>query len=243
MRIVSDYYDCIDYLQDYNDPRTFVRKSEVFHTYTANKYRLMKPSEHPYAQGYPASYMRDWISQLRSGYYYWRGREPVPNPNYIPEDLESYCLFISFFNEDIGCRVKVTPNTTKGDIITKDRPEWSDYSFTKYNKQNTVASWIRDWAVEYNNKPADNPNVQSKITHMLVLTAGADTWIIANPPLSKFSWILEEHKPEEVFQDIEQFLWSGVESATQRPVPNKIKVESHGFDSKKSFRKEKENGK
>lgn len=242
MRIVSDYYDCIDYLQDYNDPRTFVRKSEVFHTYTSDRYLLQKPSEYPYAQGDPASYLRDWISRLRSGYYYWR-RESAPSPNYIPEGLESYCQFISFFNEDISCCVKVTPNTTKGDIITKFHPEWSDYSFTEYDKQGTVASWIHDWAVEYNNKPADNPNVQSKIAYMLVLTADLDTWIIANPPLSKFSWILEEHKPEEVFQDIEQFLWSGVESATQRPVPNKIKVESHGFDSKKSFRKEKQNEK
>jgi hypothetical protein len=203
---------------------------------------LLKPSEYPHAQGNPASYLRDWISRLQFGYYYWR-REPVPSPNHIPEDLESYCRFISFFNEGINCCVKVTPNTTKGDIITKDHPEWSDYSFVEYNKQNTVAKWIYDWAVEYNNKHTDNPNVQSKITHMLVLTAGIDTWIIANPPLSKFSWILEEHKPEEVFQDIEQFLWSGVESATQRPAPNKIKVESHGFDSKKSFRKEKQNEK
>lgn len=240
MRIVSDYYDCIDYLQDYNDPRTFVRKSEVFHNYTLDSRLLLKSSEYPYAPDNPLSYLRDWIRTLRSGYYRWK-REPIPSPNHIPEDLASYCQLISFFNEDISCFVKVTPNTTKGDILTKDRPEWSDYSFTKLNKQNTVASWIHDWAVEYNNQPADNPNVQSKITHMLVLAAGTDTWIITNPPLSKFSWILEEHKPEEVFQDIEQFLWSGVESATQRPIPNKIKVESHGFDSKKSFRKEKQN--
>lgn len=239
MKIISDYYDCIDYLQDYSDPRTFVRKSEVFHNYTSDRYLLMKPSEYPYAQGYPASYLHDWISRLLFGYYYWK-RKPAPSPNYIPEDLESYCRFISFFNEDISCCVKVTPNTTKGDIITKDRPEWSDYLFTEYDKQSTVASWILDWAVEYNNQSTDNPNVQSKIASMLVLAAGVDTWIITNPPLSKFSWIFEEHKPEEVFQDIEQFLWSGVESATQRPVPNKIKVESHGFDSKKSFRKEKQ---
>ena len=242
MKIISDYYDCIDYLQDYSDPRTFVRKSEVFHNYTADRRRLLKPSECPHAQGYPASYLQSWIRQLLYGYYYWK-REYATSPNDIPEDLEIYCRLISFFNDDVSCCVKVTPNTTKGDIITKDRPEWSDYSFTEYNKQNTVASWILDWAVEYNNQPADNPNVQSKIACMLVLTAGINTWIITNPPLSKFSWIFEEHKPEEVFQDIEQFLWQGVESATQRPVPNKIKVESHGFDSKKSFRKEKRNEK
>ena len=77
MKIISDYYDCIDYLQDYSDPRTFIRKSEVFHNYTSDRRMLLTPSEYPHAQGYPASYLRDWISQLQFGYYYWK-RESLP---------------------------------------------------------------------------------------------------------------------------------------------------------------------
>lgn len=243
MKIVSDYYDCIDYLQDYSDPRTFVRRCEVFGTYTREARILHKASDYIscgtlYSEA--TWTLMNWFRELCRGYYWHRGThyfskaESLP----IPEDLNSKLVFVSMFDESLTSTLSV--RVREGCHIWSDeRPSWSDFSFEFVDNANTCLNWVKDWADSMNSKVSDNPNVQEKITHFITFGKYEDTEVIINPPLKKFPWIFEERKHEEIFQDIEQFLWKDVDLSEQKPVTDKVKVESHGFDSKKSFRKEK----
>jgi hypothetical protein len=141
---------------------------------------------------------------------------------------------------DPGLTSLVKVNIRDGmNIWCEERHSWSDFSFEFVDNKHTCLSWVRKCVEQLNSKDLDNPMVKDKITHFISFGYGIKTEIIANPPLNKFPWIFDEKSHREIFQDIEQFLWSGAALSEQKPVTNKIKVESHGFDYKKSFRKEK----
>lgn len=232
MKIVSKEYDnTIDWLQDYEDPRTFVRKSEVYHIRRWNTDDPVRLSDRYNFQTAIQELVSDKIRvNLKS---MWDEHKY----DHIPELRGT---LVCLFDRELDCVVNVQATRT---LLVSDKPTISDFTIKREcaSKQPVLGATCLDILKDLADKNSANPNIQEKMAWFLLL-GSTHAWdcVITNPPMCKFPWLLEDRSAERLFQDVETFLWRGVDISPQEPVPNKVKVESHGFDNKTSFRKEKQ---
>lgn len=253
MKIQSNYYDIIDYLQDFTDDRIFLRRESMIKCRLQEwednfpKYIFEKCYDHqPNVE-----HINGVLSNPRCTYLYKEELEKyqkemeltpikasfhfLPNPEIcIPLDLYLHK----------GNNITIKERKTSG-FITKDaifigRGVDHDKALKDFfDKEFKSIAWkcsIKPvWYIviqgvnEYHSKP-------QKISYDL---SNENIWV--NPPLAKIPNLMKYFKNyEDLYQQIETYVWMDIElDNPMKNIENDDRIIGHGFDLKSSFRKEK----
>lgn len=251
MKIQSNYYDVIDYLQDFNDDKMFLRRestvfAEVIDWHSnPEKFKFWKDTD-----------KRPLAKQINTKFYCTPN--VYENPNLFDEvkqeakELETFGHPAEFFFIPTNLRIpiKVYVRANPENIVIKEYKKDNEHRtvggeiigvenhfFEQFNEfcKETYQSFIwkcsvkpvcyivmRDWNGKY-----------SQMKRNLI-------WI--NPPLVMIPNLLNYFNSyEDIYQEIEQYLWNDVEMKDpMKGISNDDRIVGHGFDLKDSFRKRKE---
>lgn len=247
MKIKSNYYDIYDYLQDFGDDRVFLRReSTIFAEVmdwnsTPIKYKFWKDTDN-----------RPLAKQINTKFYCTPNVYENPNLfDSVKEEMKKCKMFghpaeFFFIPTNLRIPIKVYVRTNPENIVIKeyerDNPHRTiggeilgqeNEFFNQFNvfcKETYKSSlWkssvkpisyivMRDWDGKY-----------SQMMRNLI-------WI--NPPLAMIPNLLNYFKSsEEIYQEIEQYLWNDVELKNpMESISNEDRIIGHGFDLKDSFR-------
>ena len=232
MKIQSNYYDIIDYLQDYEDEKLFLRKESTI----LAKVIDWKPNP-PIWEIFKDTDKRPLPGQFNTAF--------CPTQNvYENENL---------FNAVKAEQKELEDFPMKGTFhflpkkltIPISRKGFCDYNSTNIDFYNVLDSFFKE---HYQNfiwkcsvKPTwfiTVPQYNHKNCHPRCYTL---IWI--HPPLVMIPDLLNHFSSiEELYQEIEQYLWNDVEQFNpMENISNNDRIIGHGFDLKISFRKEREN--
>lgn len=252
MKIQSQYYDVYDYLQQFDDERTFLRKESTVFCEVADWNK--NPMEFKF---WKDTDKRPMVQQLNSRFHCTPNVFENPNlHDEIRKEWEELSRFghpaeFIFFPTNLRIPIKVYLKNHPDNIIIKE--------YNKDNKHRSVGGEIigqeNEFFKQFNEfikqsyqsfiwkcsvKPVcciimRNWNgKQSNFNHNVI-------WI--NPPLVMIPNLFNYFDSyEQVYQEIEQFLWNDVEMKDPMiNITNDDRIVGHGFDLKSSFRKEKKN--
>jgi hypothetical protein len=252
MRIKSNYYDVIDYLQDFLDSRIWRRsESTVFAScedMNCNpiKWKFMKDHNN-----------RPYPHQINSKLFHTKNvyENASLYDECIEEDkkLEIFGMNATFYFAPTNLEIPVklyARGKTKFEYsvtIKPGEPHEGDYIGRIIDYKEALKNWIKE---EYKSniwkdsiKPVCwiqttpwNGTFRSKWQGNEILL-----WI--NPALAMIPNLLDHFNSyEEIFQEIEQYLWNDVEMKDPMiNITNDDRIVGHGLDLKSSFRKEKKN--
>lgn len=252
MRIISNYYDVIDYIQDFSDERIWRReestiwaKLEDNHS-NPNKWKFWKDHNN-----------RPYSYQFNTSLFYTKNVYENPDLyDACKEDEEKLKIFgmdatFHFAPTNLEIPVKIYARGKskfensivikegvlhEGDYVGAPISEYKNAlnEFFKETFKSSIwknsikpVSWIQTtpWSGTKRNN------------------CGTDLILWINPPLMMIPNLLNYFNfYEEIFQEIEQYLWNDVEMKDPMiNITNDDRIVGHGFDLKNSFRKEKKN--
>ena len=237
MKVISKFYDCIDYLNDYQDSNVFVRNDSCFYiqsNYAKNNFRDRIYNATPvesiqYILSNKLSYV-NFIDQdhieLYGKFVFLPNREldiPVKlliydiNSKQPQLKIESYYaknqLVINskldkFINTELIPQI-----TVKTDNSVRNQPVWFLIFDNVLRNSEKHKTYQYDWY--YNN--LDWYNI----------------WF--NFPLYRIEHLFKVQK-EQIYQDIELYLWHDNNIDTMKNISDKDRIVQHGYDIKTSFR-------
>lgn len=249
MKIQSQYYDVIDYLQDFNDERLFLRKeSTVFCTVNNWKKTPMEFKFWKETDKRPAAHQLNSRFSCTPNVY--------ENPNLhdtLKKEWEELSKFghpaeFVFFPTNLKIPIKVYLKNHPDNIIIKE--------YIKDNPHRCVGSEIIGQENEFFKQFNDfiKKEYQSVIWKCSVkpvcciimrnwfgLESNFDHNVIwINPPLVMIPNLFKYFDSyEQIYQEIEQYLWKDAEMQDpMKNISNNDRIIGHGFDLKSSFRKE-----
>ena len=251
MKIKSTYYDVIDYLQDFSDERiwsrtesTVLAKGEDLNTdpikwnfwkdhnnrpypYQFNTQLFHTKNVYENANLYDACMEEDKELQI-----FGMDATFVFAPTNLEIPVKLYARGKSKFENSITIKPGKHPlQNYVGRIVDykKALNDWikEEYKSSIWKNSIKPVSWIQTtpWSGTKRNN------------------WGSDLILWMNPPLAMIPNLLEHFNSyEEIFQEIEQYLWNDVEMKDpMKGITNDDRIVGHGFDLKSSFRKEKKN--
>jgi hypothetical protein len=256
MRLKSSYYDVIDYLQDFSDERIWMRSES---TVWAKCEDMSKdPIEWNFIKDHNN---RPYPYQFNSNLFHTKNvyENASLYDACIEEDkeLELFGMDATFVFAPTNLEIPVklyARGKTKFEYsvtIKPGEPHEGDYpcgsilNIIDYKK--ALNDWIKE---EYKSHIWKNSNkpvcwIQTTPwngTHRTNFGWGRHNAILwMNPPLAMIPNLLDYFNSyEEIFQEIEQYLWNDVEMKDPMiNITNDDRIVGHGFDLKTSFRKEK----
>ena len=258
MRIKSNYYDVIDYLQDFSDERIWMRSES---TVWAKCEDMSKdPIEWNFIKDHNN---RPYPHQINSGLFHTKNvyENASLYDACMEEDkeLELFGMDATFVfaptNLEIPVKLYARGKSKFENSITikPGEPHEGDYPVSSIiniiDYKNALNNWIKE---EYKSHIWKNSNkpvcwIQTTPwngTHRTNFGWGRNNAILwMNPPLAMIPNLLDYFNSyEEIFQEIEQYLWNDVEMKDpMEGISNNDRIVGHGFDLKSSFRKEKKN--
>ena len=219
MRIQSKYHDVIDYLQDFTDDRIFIR--EEFFT---------------------CGHIIDYHTTPLTWYFDQKVTGKPTNYYFIPAHGEQD-IHGTFHFLPTDLKLKITLEVKNDKIIIKPRDihdKRSERDFQSFTKdfQYRLNNYFNGCCISDNYKVSKKP-----ICYITFSYSGWWTCVWVNPPICMFNELLNNfNSVEELYQEIETYLWSDVElKDPMKNIGNDDRIIGHGFDLKSSFRKEKKN--
>jgi hypothetical protein len=253
MKIISKYNDIIDYLQTYdNDDKIFYRaESTVIAKIKDWKGPKAEWDFYKHSDNAPLPRQLNMCFNPTSNVY--------TKPNLFEsvkaeqKELESFGFHGTFHFIPTGLKLPIAlflrGNTTnENSIIIKNKMyKYGVGDFDHMSKSKEFSTQLLEF---FKNKYKSN-NLETSIKPICFITCPVydgkyvsninETVIWVNPPLVKIPNLINHFNSyEELYQEIEQYLWNDVEM--QDPminITNNDRIISHGFDLKTSFRKEK----
>lgn len=239
MKILSKYYDCIDYLNDYQSDNVFVRNQSVYYVIGIESTNKFKDRIYQYNDITNINYTL--INKL----YYFQD-----NPQL--DCLEIYGKFIFLPNNKLDIPVILKVYNNDNDVHFKI--EYYDLSdkleinkeLNKFINQQLIQNLTIDTDNKVRNQPCwylifdnvvRNVNNRHKSTYYWNILDTYNIWI--NFPLYRIEHLLNIKK-ELIYQDIELYLWNENKNNIVKEISNKDKIIQHGYDLKTSFRKDKQ---
>lgn len=246
MKIQSKYYDVIDYLQDFDDEKIFLRQQSIVVGKVINwgtnpiKWQFAKTSN---KEAFPCNF-NSIFAPTKNVY---------DNPNLFDavkkeqQEIENFGMRGTFhflptdLHIPIAIYVRNNNFVIKPDCSTLAKPDHMSYS--KLFQEEI----IKYFETEYQSfiwKCAVKPTwfISCPLFNGTYIHSDIQTTIWIHPPLAIIPNLLDYFSSYEmIFQEIEQYLWKDIESKdSMKNISNTDRIVGHGFDIKTSFRKEKE---
>lgn len=247
MKIQSNYYDIIDYLQDYDDEKFFLRKEST----VLAKVIDWKPRP-PIWEIFKDTDKRPLPGQFNTAFS--PTQNVYENENLFnavkseQKELEDFPMKGTFHFLPKKLTIPISIFIKNKTIVIKkqdSRKGFCDYNSASIDFYNALDSFFKE---HYQNfiwkcsvKPTwfiTVPQYNHKHCHHNCYTL---IWI--HPPLTMIPDLLNHFSSiEELYQEIEQYLWNDVEQINpMKNISNNDRIIGHGFDLKTSFRKERKN--
>ena len=251
MRIISNYYDVIDYIQDFSDERIWRRsESTVFAkcedlNSSPMKWNFMKDHNN-----------RPYPYQINTKLFHTKN--VYENASLYDECMEEDkklkifgmdATFV-FAPTNLEIPIKLYASKTKFEnavTIKPGEPHEGDYIGKIIDYKEALNNWIKEEYKSHSWKNSIKPVCWIQTTPWNG-TFRSSKWyneilLWMNPALAMIPNLLDYFNSyEEIFQEIEQYLWNDVEMKDpMEGITNNDRIVGHGFDLKSSFRKEKKN--
>jgi hypothetical protein len=258
MKIESPYYDIIDYFQDYEDDKVFLRKESAIFCDLMGwrekvaQYRFKKSYEHqpniehinleydmPLGIYLDSKQRLEWqkymeSTPIKASFHF------LPNPEIcIPLDL--YLKKVNNSTGNIILKERDSSEVVTSDPIFIGRRVDHDAALmeffkTEYKSNNWKYSLKPCWYIVI--RGVYRANYRKK--ELSFSLSNETIWV--NPPLSKIPNLMQYFNGyTDLYQQIETYLWSDVElEDPMKDIRNDDRIIGHGYDLKTSFRREKE---
>lgn len=257
MKIQSQYYDIIDYLQDFTDDRVFLRRESTischlnewkdnFPIYDFQKCYDHQPNVEHINSALANSHLQYLYKEELKEYQKEMELTPIkasfhflPNSKIcIPLDL--YLHKGDGSNDIITIKERKISGFIANNAIFIGKSVDHDNALKEFfNKEYKSIVWkcsikpvwyiVIQGVKGYHSKPG---NISYDLSNEMI-------WV--NPPLAKIPNLMKHFSSyEDLYQQIETYLWTDVELDDQmKNIGNNDRIIGHGFDLKSSFRKEK----
>lgn len=254
MKIQSNYYDVIDYLQDFSDERIWRReestvwaKCEDLHSNPIKWSFIKDHNNRPYPYQFNSSLFHTKNVYENANLYDACMEED--------KELEIFGMDATFVfaptNLEIPVKLYAKGKSKFENSITikPGKPHEGDYIGRIIDYKEILNNWIKEEYKSHIWKNSKTPVCWIQTTpwngtHRTNFGWGRNNVILwMNPPLAMIPNLLDYFNSyEEIFQEIEQYLWNDVEQFNpMKDISNNDRIVGHGFDLKSSFRKEKKN--
>lgn len=233
MKILSKYYDCIDYLNDYQSDNVFIRNQSLYNIFSEYKLNNFRDRTYQYQQSLN-------IDDIFKNQLDW----------YNIDHLEIYGKFIFLPNHNLDTSIKLNIYNVNNNIQIKIELYQGKDQLTINNKLDKFINQIilKDLTINTDNKVRNQPcwfiifdqeirNIE-KYNYTWYYNKADKYNIWFNFPLYRIEHLFTIKK-EQIYQDLELYLWNDNNIDTMKNISNKDKIIQHGYDLKTSFRKEK----
>ena len=241
MKIISKFYDCIDYLNDYESDNVFVRNSSAYYIQSTYDH-INKFNDRQYFYSEIVDIKETFLNKLD----YFIKYENIDHLEiygkfiFIPNHKLDVPVKINVFNNNNILQIKIDVYTEKDQLVINDKlnhfindkliPELTVNTDNKVRNQPC-------WFLIFDNIIRNVDVTKYKPTYYW---NNADTYNIwFNFPLYRIEHLFNIKK-EQIYQELELYLWNDSKINTMKNISNKNKIIQHGYDLKTSFRKEKE---
>lgn len=255
MKIKSKYYDVIDYIQDFSGERIWMREEST--VWAKCEDTSKDPNEWNFIKDHNN---RPYPYQFNSSLFHTKN--VYENASLYDEcmaedkELEIFGMDATFVfaptNLEIPVKLYARGKSKFENSITikPGEPHEGDYPrgrIIDYKK--ALNDWIKEEYKSHIWKNSNKPVYWIQTTPWNGTKRSQYGWdrnnaiLWMNPPLAMIPNLLDHFNSyEEIFQEIEQYLWNDVEMKDPMiNITNDDRIVGHGFDLKSSFRKEKKN--
>ena len=245
MKIISKFYDCIDYLNDYKSDKVFVRNSSAYYIQSTYDH-INKFNDRQYFYSEITDIKNTFLNKLD----YFIKYENVNHLEiygkfvFLPNCKYDIPVKINIYNIDENPQVKIESYYGKDQLVINDK--LNHFINDKFIPELTVNTdnKIRNqpvWFLIFDNIVRnDNTNKEKSVWDYSWYHNNLDIYNIwVNFPLYRVEHLFKVKK-EQIYQDLELYLWNDNTIDTMKNISNKDKIIQHGYDLKTSFRKEKE---
>lgn len=208
MKIISNYKDCIDFLASHDDKQRIFKRMEAF------------PYEIFINAGKYNIQVSPFPKRSLKGSYFEYHKNFICCLCFLGKP---FLLTCSFKNGKFCFR----------EFLKKDFKEKEKLYEKEFNCYRNYEASIRH--IEKICKETKELFREKQIAWYLIILAFNTVW--ANPPLVNFPFLFKEESYGQIFQRIEQYLFQDADKNKQKPISDILKIETHGFDKKTSFRK------
>lgn len=242
MKIQSKYYDVIDYLQDFNDEKIFLRQQSIVVG------KVVDWSTNPIKWQFEKTSNKEALP-YNFNLIFAPTKNVYDNPNLFDaakkeqQEIENFGMRGTFHFLPTDLHIPITIYIRNNNFVIKpdcsavSKPDHMSYSnsfheeITKYF-ETEYQSFIWKCTV----KPAWF--ITCPLFNGTYIYSDIQTTIWIHPPLAIIPNLLDYFNSYEmIFQEIEQYLWKDIENKDlMQNISNTDRIIGHGFDIKTSFR-------